>query len=116
MAFYNKPVFVPSKSFQPSLMFAEPTRVKHFSGAPLYCRPLALAANIRINLKGLPVTNALAYYENPQITVVKSFIGLARGQDMFTILSKQIKIGKSLTKWGRTDLFRLPGLEKKLFP
>jgi hypothetical protein len=51
--------------------------VKHFSGAPLYGRLLALPTNIRLGWKGLPETNALAYYEKAQLTAVKSFITLA---------------------------------------
>jgi hypothetical protein len=35
---------------------------------------LALPANIRLGWKGLPETNTLAYYNNPLITDVKSFI------------------------------------------
>jgi hypothetical protein len=37
--------------------------VKDLSGAPLLGRLLALHANIRLSWKGLPGTNALAYYE-----------------------------------------------------
>ncbi len=40
---------------------------------------LALPANIKLSWKGLPGTNTLAYYENPQITTVKSFIVQAPG-------------------------------------
>ncbi len=38
-------------------------------------------ANIRLSWKGLPGTNALAYYEKAQLKAVKSFITLetARG-------------------------------------
>jgi hypothetical protein len=55
----------------------KPTRVKHLSGAPLQGMLLALPANIRLGWKYLPGANILAYYKNPQITTVKSFIGLA---------------------------------------
>ncbi len=34
----------------------------------------ALPENIRLGLKGLPETNTLAYFKNPLITTVKSFI------------------------------------------
>ncbi len=57
-------VFVPGKPLQPSLMFAgkaQPTQVKHLSGALLKGRPLALPANIRLGWKDLPKTNTLAY-------------------------------------------------------
>ena len=37
-------------------------------------RLLTLLSNIRLGWKGLPRTNTLAYYENPLITAVKSFI------------------------------------------
>ncbi len=40
---------------------------------------LALPSNIKLGWKGLPETNTLAYYENPQITAVKSFIVQAPG-------------------------------------
>ncbi len=53
---------------QPSLMFAGTATagaysLKHFSGAPLKGRLLALPSNIRLSWKGLPGKNALAYYE-----------------------------------------------------
>jgi hypothetical protein len=35
---------------------------------------LASPTIIRLGWKGLPGTNTLAYYENPQITAVKKFI------------------------------------------
>jgi len=37
----------------------------------------ALPTNIRLGWKGLPGTNTLAYYENLQLTAVKSFITFA---------------------------------------
>jgi hypothetical protein len=50
-------------------------------GAPLYGRLQASPTNIRLGWKGLQRTNTLAYYENPKIAAVKSFIVLApRGQ------------------------------------
>jgi hypothetical protein len=54
--------------FQPCLMFVGKAR------APLVFPDLALPANIRLGWKGLPGTNTLAYYKNPLITAVKSFI------------------------------------------
>ncbi len=57
----------------------EPTQVKHLSGAPLKVRLLALPTNIRLGRKGLPGTNASAYYKNSYVTPVKSFITLATG-------------------------------------
>jgi hypothetical protein len=53
--------------------------MKHLSGAPLQGMLLALPANIRLGWKGLPRTNALAYYEKLKLTAVKSFITLAPG-------------------------------------
>ena len=35
---------------------------------------MVLPANIRLGWKSVPRTNTLAFYENPQITTVKSFI------------------------------------------
>ncbi len=35
---------------------------------------LASLANIKLGWKGLPRTNTLAYYENPEVTSVKSLI------------------------------------------
>ncbi len=51
-------------------------RVEHLKGASLGYAP-ALPKNIGLGCKGLEGINTLAYYENPQITAVKSFIGLA---------------------------------------
>jgi hypothetical protein len=44
--------------------------------------PLALPTNIRLGWKGLPGTNTLAYYENSEITTVKSFIVKATGANV----------------------------------
>jgi hypothetical protein len=46
----------------------------------------ALPANIRLCWKGLPGTNALAYYEKSLHTAVKSFITLAPGVNPINIL------------------------------
>jgi hypothetical protein len=62
---------------------AVPTRVKHLSSASLLDRLLALPTNIRLGWKGFPQSNTLAYYENPLITSVKSFIRLAPEQSRF---------------------------------
>jgi hypothetical protein len=45
--------------------------VEHLSGAPLKGRLRTSPRNIRLGWKGLPRTNALDYYKNPQITAVK---------------------------------------------
>jgi hypothetical protein len=49
--------------------------VKHLSGAPL-----ALPTNIRLSWKGLPRTNALAYFEKSQhfTTISNEFLKQAR--------------------------------------
>jgi hypothetical protein len=67
-------VFVPGEPFQPRPVFVGKPypRVEHMKGASL---APALPTNIRLGLKGLPGTNTLAYYGNPQITDVISFIG-----------------------------------------
>jgi hypothetical protein len=49
------------------------------SGAPLLGRLLASPTTIRLGWKGLPGTNTLAYYGNPQITAAKNFIVQAPG-------------------------------------
>ncbi len=48
-------------------------------------RLLALIANIILGWKGLPGTNALAYYEKAQLTAVKSFITLAPGPNVIKL-------------------------------
>jgi hypothetical protein len=40
---------------------------------------VALPKDNRLGWKGLPGENTLAYYENPSITALKSFITLATG-------------------------------------
>jgi hypothetical protein len=62
--------------------------VKHLSGAQLKDSLLALLNNIRLRWKGLPGTNALAYYKNLQITTVKSLIPLAPGVTSTKIFKK----------------------------
>ncbi len=48
----------------------------HLKGASLTLA-LALPANIQLGWKGLPGTNALAYYEKSELMSVKSFITLS---------------------------------------
>jgi hypothetical protein len=48
-------------------------RVEHLEGSSLGWAH-ALPANIRLRWEGLPRTNTLGYFENSQITAVKSFI------------------------------------------
>jgi len=58
-------------------MFAGKARA-YLNEAPLRCstsgRLVGSPTNIRLGWKGLPGANILAYYENPLIAVVKSFI------------------------------------------
>jgi hypothetical protein len=56
-------------------------KVEHLKGASLR-KALALFANIRLDWKGLPGTNALAYYEKSKLTAVKRFITLATDVSM----------------------------------
>jgi hypothetical protein len=51
--------------------------VKPLSGAPLKGRLVALLTNVRQGWKSLQETNTLAYYENPKIADLKSFLTLA---------------------------------------
>ncbi len=87
------PVKVPEKPRKPLIGTQQPallaniklsrkkiTREKHsslFIPSPwrkaYYCRLLASPTNIGLGWKGLPGTNTLAYYENPQITDKKKF-------------------------------------------
>ncbi len=60
-------VFVPGKPLQPCLMAR--SQVKHLKGA--------------LELKGLPGTKAIAYYENVLLTAIKGFITLAPEQYNF---------------------------------
>jgi hypothetical protein len=79
-------VFVPKKSFQPSLMLVDKakslTREKHISGAPLKSRLLALRTNIRLGWKSLPGSNTLAYNEKSLIVDKKSLIILKPGPNV----------------------------------
>jgi hypothetical protein len=65
-------IMIPGKPFLPSLMFVGKARAypSDATKAP------ALPANIRLGWKGLPRTNALAYYQKAQLRAVKSFITL----------------------------------------
>jgi hypothetical protein len=58
--------------------------VEHLKGVSLVLY-LALPANIKLSWKGLPGTNTLAYYENPQIK--KSFIVQAPGAGGIKLLT-----------------------------
>ncbi len=59
-------MFVRGKPFQPNLMFVGKAKSLLLSGTPerrLTQVGSGLTLNIRLGLKGLPGTNALAYYE-----------------------------------------------------
>ncbi len=56
---WTRRVFVPGRTFQPSVIFASQDRV--YPSAPLLGMLLALPANITLSLEGLPRTNTLAY-------------------------------------------------------
>ncbi len=61
-------MIVPGKPLQPSLMFVGNDGAYLSEASFRYStlgQALALPMNIRLGLKGLPGTNALAYYENP---------------------------------------------------
>ncbi len=53
-------------------------RVEHLKDSSIGYA-LALPTNNRLGWKGLPGTNALAYYKNSLLTAVKCFITLALG-------------------------------------
>jgi len=65
------------------------------SEAPFSCstlsRLLASPANIRLDWRGLPEINILAFYENPYITAVKSFIVQAPEGQLVSKLDKKLQ-------------------------
>jgi hypothetical protein len=66
--------------------------VEHLKGA-LLGQAQALLANSRQGWKGLSQTNTLAYYENPQITAVKSIMTHAPGTYIIKpVYSRKIRI------------------------
>jgi len=71
--------------------------VEHLKGAAP-----ALPANIRIGLKGLLRTNTLAYYGNPQVTAIISFMIQAPDGAMVTIG----KYGNNWEIWCRTYTYQ----------
>jgi hypothetical protein len=78
MIFRNK---LGCKPFQDRTVFAGMTGA-YPSETPFRCstgRLLALPINNRLRWKSLAGANTLAYYENSQLTTVKSFITLALG-------------------------------------
>ncbi len=60
--------FARGKPFQPSVMFVGKASSLPYSGAP--------ETNIKLDLKGLPWTNTLAYYDHSYLMDIKSFITL----------------------------------------
>jgi hypothetical protein len=65
--------------------------VEQLKKAPLTSRFLALSTNMRLGWKGLPGPNTLAYYENPYITDVKSFITLDPGVIVIKLFLPELK-------------------------
>jgi hypothetical protein len=61
-------------------------RVEHLNGVLLGYAP-ALPANVRLGKKGLPGTNALAYYKRGNLRSVKSFITLSRGTILLVLFA-----------------------------
>jgi hypothetical protein len=59
--------------------------VEHLKETPLKSRLLALLTKIRLSWKGLPGTNALAYYEHLQVTDVKRFIIFGKGANVIKL-------------------------------
>jgi hypothetical protein len=59
-------------------------RVKHKNCASLGWA-LVLPPNIILGWRGLPGTNTQAYYKNPSITAVKSYIILPPGVDLIKL-------------------------------
>ncbi len=60
--------------------------MEYLKGASLRQVP-ALPTNIRLSWKGLPRTKTLAYYVNPYIMSVKSFIAQAPGVSIETLFT-----------------------------
>ncbi len=55
----------------------------------------ALPADIRLGWKGLPGTNALAYYEHSQITAAKGYITLCPDFSMYLFLASFKQLPKN---------------------
>ncbi len=62
--------------------------MEHLKGASI-SQALALLTNIRLDWKGLPRTNTLAYYKHPFITAVTSFTILGPGV-LFPVLAGMV--------------------------
>ncbi len=67
-------MFVPGKPLQPSLLQVTYHRKVFHQGR---LRPYPQTLDIRLGLKGLQRTNALAYYKNLEFGAVKCFTTLA---------------------------------------
>ncbi len=63
--------------------------MKQLAGAPLQGWLLDLPINIRLGWKGLPGSNAPAYYEKSELTDIKSFITLAPGSGSFVLAERE---------------------------
>ncbi len=58
--------------------------VEHFKGTSVGCS-LALLANVRLGWKGLPGTNALAYFASSSATEKKVFVTLEPGANVIKL-------------------------------
>ncbi len=76
--------------------------MKHLSDAPLKGRLLALPKNFRLGWKGLPGTNAFAYYEKSYLTAVKSFIALATGHISKAFYDSNLRVHQIKINLGST--------------
>ncbi len=73
-------MFVPGNPFQPCLLFVDKASSLPYLKVSSIGQAPAIPTNIMLGWKGLPEANDLAYYENSELTAVKSFIILAPGQ------------------------------------
>ncbi len=79
LAYYKKSTITAVKSFitlAPGLMFVGKARSLPYSGAPERCFIHVFSGIIRLGWKGLPGTNALAYYKKVMTYVHKKFYNI----------------------------------------
>ncbi len=82
--------------------------VEHLSGTPLWGRLLALPTNIKLGLKVLPGTNTVAYNRFSQFMVLKSFITLARIDNIGSLMKM---VGKNVVTAEYIDPGKIVGAE-----
>ncbi len=96
-------MFVISQSVCSSQIFVSQARAQlSLSGAPLQDGFVILTTNIRPGWKGMPGTNALAFYEHSLIMSVKSFITLRPHNETFFFV---IYIGKKARSFQLSLMF-----------